>query len=129
PEVDGKGILTDSEEGRLNDKIIQARLEIDNELVDGVNQRVESERNVEFQTETDYLIAEDVRRVEKELSIVEAYERPVLSENGKGDLAHKKKGYSSLAIDPRSLPEDLREVYFPDGVENETLKKRKVFVE
>jgi len=38
---------------------------------------------------------------------------------------HAKKGYSQFAIDPATLPEDMREVYVTDPM----LQKRKVFVE
>lgn len=119
---------------KFDKDLLSARMELDQELVDDVNTEVNKERDVAFQTETEKQIAERVNTLERETSITESYANPSLdSITDKGLLEHKKKGYSPFAIDPRSLSEAQRAIYYDDNSLTPSMKinmkKRKVFVE
>lgn len=130
-----EGVIEGTQVETFNRDWIKARAELDQALVDDVNTRVDKERDVAFQTETDIEIAGEVSAMERELAIINSYSKPaddLLQYDGKGLMEHKKKGYSPFAIDPNSLSEAQRAIYFGDDKANpihKNMKSRKVFVE
>lgn len=122
-----EGMMTKEEAEVFNTKQLDARLEIANQVKDTVDNQFESASQQMFQDLNEVDIQEQLQKYDRELTIVDSFQ----VKDDKSEAAtlitmnHKKKGFSPSAIDPRSLTEDLREIYLNDPI----LKKRKVFVE
>lgn len=111
---------------RINKAQLDARLatakylrnEVDNEFLKLENElvKIENQKDIEY----------DLESLQKEFAIIEKFSRKNNTEFA-NDLrkSHKKPGHSPYAIDPKFLPEDLREAYLTEP----NLKKQKVFVE
>lgn len=128
------GILNEKEANEWNQAQLKARLEIDKNTVAVVDKRFDRYEDAEFRTETEQDIEVEVKNLEKEYSIIESFQKPITdSQTGKGILEHKKKGFSSFAIDPRSLNEAQKIMYFDNNdilpSYKRNMKERKVFVE
>jgi hypothetical protein len=121
------GIVTNDEALAFDAAHREARIAIDEEISGEVNRRMDRQENSTYRTETENEIAVETKRLEKELTVVQSFQKPKTSPETNPEITsrHKKKGFSAFAIDPRSLPEDLKEIYLA----NDTLKQRKAFVE
>lgn len=129
-----KKIISDKDVDGLNKAHLDARMQIDKILVGEVNRRFDTYEDAEYDQRTKEEIAQETAKLEKENSIVKAFQEPELHpETKKGLMEHKKKGFSSFAIDPKSLSEAQRIMFYDEnGLTpsiKENLKKRKAFVE
>lgn len=121
-----EGIVTKEEVEILNTKELDARIEVATNLKDKVDKKFDN---------TEDRILRDVN-AKDEIAEVESYEREHAiidrfndtKNTSEAALAakskHSRKGRSPIAIDPKSLPEDLKVIYS----DNKNLKKRKAFV-
>lgn len=104
----------------LNNKVVSARIEI--------AKNVNAEVDAKYDRAAKKIIT-DVSRKKTKAEIDKNIENHKLIDRFKDQSvkteSHKRKGYSPLAIDPKSLPEDVKEIF----KDNANLKKRKVFVE
>ena len=127
-----EGIVSEEDVQILNTKELDARLEIANALneeSDAKSDRIDN-RIIKDVDAKD--VESQIKALDKEFKIIsrftdskEVYKADSIESDRMS--AHKKKGYGPLAIDPKSLPEDLKEIYF--RTPNDNIKKRKVFVE
>lgn len=113
----------------LNSSVLEARKAIDESMVAPIDKRFDRLEDQQLRTENEQEIQIEIKRLDKELSVVEAFNRrkPVEFSDIDKEIVgrHAKKGYSPLAIDPKTLPEDLKAIY----LEHPELKRRKAFVE
>lgn len=125
-----EGVVTPKEADNFNSAWLDAKLataEAINNSVDRDFDVVENDiTRAAVQGETESDIKFEIAQLDNELRILDSFSDT--KNTSEGALAatgkHKRKGYSASAIDPRSLPEDLKEIY----LNNENIKKRKVFV-
>lgn len=120
-------IVSKEEAAALNKTHAEARKAAADSLVATANEQFDTINNRIFRDVDAKDIQADITALDRELKVLDRFtEKNLTSEAAMAKTSqHKKKGYSPVAIDPRSMPEDLRAVY----LDNETLKKRKVFVE
>lgn len=130
------GVLTQEEADLLNQKDM---LEVKLSVADTIKAEVDKE----FQQLTKRATAEELKKqikyYENNLLVVDSFSQRTItnqtrykdnSEAARNITAkHKKKGYSPSAIDPSSLSEFQKEVYFNNPKVRKILNKRKVFVE
>lgn len=122
-----EGVVNEKEAADLSQAQLEARLAIDKSLVGEVDKRFDRYEEAQYKQDTERDIQIDLERLTKEFSVIESFNRVKdLNEvDSKTVAEHKKKGFSAFAIDPKSLPEDLKAIY----LNNPELKKRKTFVE
>lgn len=91
-----EGVIEGKQVDTFNRDYTKARAELDQALVDDVNVRVDKERDVAFQTETDIEIAGELSAMERELAIINSYSNPSdnLLQYGVEDPQWVKEGYS-----------------------------------
>ena len=115
--------MSKEEAQTFNDAHLRARMEVAKTLIADVDDKFESIENRIFKDVNAKDIQADIVRLDKEFKILERFnDRKVTNAI---TVQHKQRGFSPSAIDPNTLPEDLKEIYLND----ETLKRRKVFIE
>lgn len=133
------GIINAKDAADLSTAQLEARLAIDDSLVSTVDARFDKYSEAEFRTETDREIQIETEKLDKEYATINNFAKGskgstnILQQHAGVDVGidnevtsrHKKKGFSPFAIDPRTLPEDLKAIY----LDHPELKKRKAFVE
>jgi hypothetical protein len=122
-----EGIVNPKDAADLSEAQLNARLAIDASLTGKVDARFDKQEITEYKSETERDIQLELESLDKEFSVLESFNRRKdLSDVDTQVVSnHKKKGFSAFAIDPKSLPEDLKAIY----LEHPEMKKRKVFVE
>lgn len=118
-EIDG--IMTKEEAEVWNTTHLDAKRAVDEALTQDNDEHYQKIEDRIFKDVDSKDIQNQIAQLDKEFKILENFEDKTVNAT---TVEHKKKGFSQFAIDPRSLPEDLKEIY----IENETLYKRKVFV-
>lgn len=121
------GIVNAKDAGDLSAAQNEARLAIDDSLVSVVDARFDRYADAEFRSETNDMIAAEVKKLQHEYTAIDNFTNTKdMNDTSKEVVGrHKKKGFSAFAIDPKSLPEDLKVLYG----DHPELKKRKAFVE
>jgi len=119
-------ILSAKEAEALNTTHLDARLEVARVLREDVDSEYQAIENRIFRDVNSKDIQNDLNKLDTEFKILERFtDRKNTSEAGMAAVqSHTRKGFSPSAIDPRSLPEDLRATFLEDPI----LKRRKVFV-
>jgi len=116
-----EGVVPDKKAESFRQAQEEARIEISNQIesdFDTKEQRIE-DRVVRANEKIQKRL--ELQQDAKEIKLTTAF-KPV---KGVVQANHKRKNFSPLAIDPKFLPEDLREAYLDDP----KLKKNKAFVE
>lgn len=120
-------IMTKDEAENFTSAHLDARLTVAKSLQQEVDDDFQTIEDRIFRDVDAKDIQADMVKLDKEFKILEKFsDRKTVNAI---TTDHKVRGFSPSAIDPRSLPEDLREIYFNNPNKNEVLKKRKVFVE
>lgn len=114
-------IMSPDEAEKFTSAHLDARLAVAQSLKEDVDSDFQTIENRIFRDVDAKDIQTDMVRLDTEFKILEKFQDRTVNAT---TVEHKEKGFSPSAIDPRSLPEDLKEIYFG----NEKLKKRKVFV-
>lgn len=122
-----EGVFTKDEAEQLNSDMLSVKLEVSKEL--------KAEAEAEFDTVDNRIIKdvkgkqlkEQIKTFENDINVVDRFQDKTNTSEGALAITntHKKKGFSPSAIDPNTLPEDLKEIYLKD----KRLSKRKTFVE
>lgn len=122
-----EGIVNTKEASDLSNAQVEARLAIDNSLVSVVDARFDRYTEAEFKIETDREIQAEIEKLDKEFATITNFGKTKDLDGISNETVsrHKKKGFSAFAIDPKTLPEDLKVLY----ADHPELKKRKAFVE
>ena len=120
------GLMTKDEAEQFNTAHLGARLAVADSLYQDVDSKFATIENRIFKDVSDKDLQNDIKRLDTEFKVIERF--TTLGDNSEAATAitgdHKRKGFSPSAIDPKTLPEDLKEIYLNDPV----LKKRKAFV-
>lgn len=75
---------------------------------------------------TEEVIQSELKGLDKKIELLRKFDKARTSDKATQlRSTHKKKGHSPLAIDPKYLTEDQKAIY----LDNETLKRRKMFVQ
>lgn len=117
-----EGVIDDKQVESFNKAQLDARVDVADQIQAQFERGEKIEENRIVRAKMKVEKEAQVERLNKDLEVVEKFRFK------KGDTqvtGHKKKNFSRYAIDPKFLPEDVREVYLTDP----KLKKRKVFVE
>lgn len=117
-----EGVISDKEVEKFNKSQTEARENVALQLIDEFNEREQRTENRVVRANEKIQKELQLKKHKKELETVEKFKG---DRKTKGSESHKVKGHSPLAIDPATLPAELREAYLTDP----KLKKRKVFVE
>lgn len=129
-EIYNKPTFTKAIEGVISEKEVQdfntAFLDAQLEVTKGIRADVERE----FKTKENKIVKEinqEVEELTEDLELLGNFQAKNVKHDYVLDLkkSHKRKGHSPYAIDPKHLPEDLKEILLKDP----KLKKLKVFVE
>jgi len=124
--VEMEGILSKEEAETFNTTLLGAKLEVADILKEEVDGKFQAIENRIFRDVDAKDIQHDIKRLDSEFKVLERFnDRSVNAVT----VEHKQKGFSPNAIDPKSLPEDLKEIYYRPGPKRDKLQKRKVFVE
>ena len=118
-----EGIVTKEDVEILNTKELDAKLEVARSLKEDVDKKFQRSEDRIFKDVDAKDIQREIKDLTKEHEIINRFKDATIKDES--TVNHKQKGFSPLAIDPRSLSEDLKEIYLKDP----KLKKRKVFVE
>jgi hypothetical protein len=130
-----EGFISEKEAEELNTKHLEARLEVSKSLKEDVDSEFETKTNKDIKAIGDLNsitiqqngqeVVFDLEQVEKDLLIVDRFKNKSVEQlNAWHSPEDAKKKFPSYAIDPKYLPDDIRE----HVVNNEMLKQRKVFV-
>lgn len=116
------GVMTQEEVDSFNSTHAGAMLDVANSLKEDVDNHFEKINNRIFKDVDSKDIQNDIVRLDSEFKVLDNFSDT--TKVNAQTVEHEKKGFSPSAIDPNSLPEDLKEVYWSNPV----LAKRKVFV-
>jgi len=121
------GVMTKDEAIAFGSAHLDARLAVADAIKQEVDDEFETINNRIFRDVNEKDIAYDIKKLDTEFKILEKFnDRKVINAI---TVDHKKKGYSPMAIDPRSLDEAQREIYLGNVDNRVKMEKRKVFVE
>ena len=122
-----EGIISQEEVDVLNNIDKEARLSVAESLKSDVEKKFKTSENKITRDVLNKKRVEAAKGFVEEYATIDKFKEPDDGSNLKEALGtkHKKPGFSAYAIDPKSLPEGLKEIY----AKNPVLKKRKVFVE
>ena len=122
-----EGIVSEEDVQVLNTKELDARLVVSKNINIEEEARFDKVEEKIFRDIDSKDVETQIKSLDKEHQIISRFQRddPTIEEYDRVIVNHKKKGFSALAIDPRYLTEDQREIF----LKSETLRKRKTFVE
>ena len=121
-----EGVLSAKEVESFNTAQVDARLAVAESLKIDVDRKFQTSERRILKDVNEKDIQREIKELDRELKVVELFDKSNITETALAlKTNHKKKGFSPYAIDPSSLPEDLKEIFLNDPV----LKKRKMFVE
>lgn len=125
--VEREGVMSKEEAEAFNTTHLDARLAVAKSLKEDVDSKYATLDNKIFKDVNTKDIQQDLKTLDTEFNIVDSFsDTKNKSEASQAiTVRHKKKGFSPSAIDPKSLPQDLKTKYLND----EVLRKRKVFVD
>lgn len=117
-----EGVLSEEQVQKFNTAQVDARLLVAQSMKNDVNKEFKAKTN-----KTVKEIRQDIKEVSESVQLTNDFAAKNVKHDFVKDLKanHKKKGFSPYAIDPKFLPEQLREALISDP----KLIKRKVFVE
>jgi hypothetical protein len=120
------GIMTKEEAETWNTTHLGARLAVAESLKAEVDDHFQGIENKIFRDVNAKDIAHDIKRLDSEFKVIDRFKDKTTTAQ---TVEHKDRGFSAVAIDPKSLPEDLKEIFMKNPTHMAQLTKRKVFVE
>lgn len=120
------GIVSKEQADTLNNTYMDAKLSVANELKASTDAEYNTLENKAFRETNKIIVEQEIKQMSDDLNLLDRFTGKIDNKNRNANLTanHQEVGkFSPYAIDPRYLPDELREYYVNDPV----LQKRKVF--
>ena len=125
-----EGIVSQQEVETLNTTVLDARLELGKILNAETDKKFKTLENKIFKRENTNNQNESLKHHNLNLTVVDNFKKTKETSEAALNLTskHKKKNFSSVAIDPESLTPELKQIYLDVPEMKKRMSNRKVFV-